>query len=68
MFSISIIMMKNKKQGIDKFVLITAMICITAMQIFALSKGHNGYILSTVIGVIALIAGVAIPKEKFIKS
>jgi|TARA_R100000501_G_C2611632_1_gene106118 hypothetical protein len=55
------------KQKIDYRIIITAMLCITGLEIYALSQGINGVLLTTVIGVLAAIVGIAIPKEKIIK-
>ena len=62
------LIMAKKKQGkIDWKVLCTALICISGLEIYALSQGINGIILTSVLMLIAGIAGVTIPKPKFIK-
>ena len=38
------------------FIIITALLCITALEIYALHLGHDGVILA---GVIAIVAGIA---------
>lgn len=48
-------------------VLITAIICIAALEAIALSKGINGAMLTLAVAVIAGIAGVVIPTPKFLK-
>lgn len=40
---------------------VVAMVCIAAMQIYAMSQGHDGLILVTCIAVIAGIAGYKMP-------
>jgi len=55
------------KQEVDYRIIITVIICITGLEIYALSQGINGILLTSVIGVLAMIVGVAIPKQKFIK-
>ena len=44
----------------DWRVICTGIVALTAMEIVALSKGINGVLLTSVIGVIALAIGVAI--------
>ena len=58
--------MKNKYK-IDKSIVITGLICITIIELYALSKGINGVLLTVVIGIIAAGIGIVIPKEKFMK-
>ena len=48
-------------------VLMTAIICITIIEIFALMNGIDGALLTIVIAVIAAIVGVVIPTPKFLK-
>lgn len=48
-------------------VLITAIICISLIEVCALMNGINGTLLTIVVGVIAAIAGIAIPTPKFLK-
>lgn len=51
----------TKKKQIDWRVIVTGLVCLTALEIFALSQGVNGTILSIVIAVIGLAIGVTIP-------
>ena len=44
-------------------VVITAIICLTILEIYALSQGMNGVLLTTVIAVIAGLAGWRIPMK-----
>ena len=53
-----------KKKLIDWKVICAGIFCLTAIEIVALLNGINGVVLSTIIGIIALSIGVAIPKEK----
>ncbi len=46
-------------------IIITAIICITILEIYALTRGINGILLTTVIAVIAGLAGVATPTPDF---
>ena len=54
-------MTKKKIKKINWKVGCTGLICLTAMEIYALSQGIDGVILSTVIAIIALAIGVSIP-------
>ena len=47
--------------------IITAILCITILEIFALLLGHNGVILTTIVGVIAGLAGLATKRPKFMR-
>lgn len=48
-------------------VIIVSVIGIIGLEAFALYKGIDGALLTTVIGVLGAIAGVAIPTEKIFK-
>ena len=48
-------------------ILITAIVCITLLEAWALALGINGILLTTVIAALAAIAGVTIPTPKFLK-
>jgi len=54
----------KKKQKIDVRVIVTAMMCITLLELYALYQGINGLLLTSVIAILAVIAGVAIPTPK----
>ncbi len=60
-------MIYKHDKKVDKEVLIIGLLCITAIEIFALSKGMNGVLMSATIGIIAGMVGVFIPKEKMIR-
>ena len=38
----------------------TAIVCIAAIEVYALSQGINGFLLTVVVGIIAGIAGYSI--------
>ena len=50
--------MTNK---LDWKIICVGLLCITALEIFALSKGFNGTLLKMVLILIALAIGVTIP-------
>ena len=49
------------KQKADWKIICTGILCLTGLEIFALSKGINGVLLTTIISVIAVAIGVTIP-------
>lgn len=42
-------------------IVMTGIACLTIIEIYALSRGIDGMLLSTIIGIIALVIGVTIP-------
>ena len=54
-------MMKDK---IDWRIVIVGMLCITALTVAALFMGYNGFLLTTVIALIAGTIGVTMPQLK----
>lgn len=50
-------------EKIDKSIIITGVICITIIELFALLMGINGVLLTAVLMIIAGAIGVAIPKK-----
>ena len=52
---------------IDWRIVCIGLICLTALEIYALSMGINGTLLKIVLIVIAGVIGVTIPLDKFIK-
>jgi len=56
-----------KKKEIDYKIIITGLVCITVLEIVALMKGINGFILTSVIAIIALALGISIPNPIQIK-
>ena len=49
------------KKKIPIAVICTGLICITGLEVYALSKGINGLALTAVIGIIAGVIGWQIP-------
>jgi len=52
------------KKKIKWQIVITAMICITLLEIVALMKGIDGVLLSAVLVVLAGLAGLSLPQMK----
>lgn len=48
-------------QKIDWKIVCTGLVCITALEIFAITQGFNGTILKMVLIAIAIAIGVTIP-------
>lgn len=57
----------NKKKLIDWRIVCTGLICLTGLEIYALSTGINGTLLKIVLIVIAGAIGMTIPLDKIIK-
>ena len=51
----------------DKHVVITGVICITLLELLALSLGFNGFLLRAVLVAIAAAIGITIPTPKIMK-
>lgn len=54
-------MTKIKKKQIDWRIALCAIICLTVMEIYAMSLGINGTMRTIIFSLIALIVGVTIP-------
>ena len=52
------------KHKIHHGVIITGLLCITALSLFALSLGYDGLLLTIVVGLIATAIGVVLPQPK----
>lgn len=52
---------------IDYKIIVAIVIAITILESIALLKGINGILLTTVIGALCLLGGVAVPMDKIIK-
>lgn len=52
------------KPKIHMGVLITGMLCLTAVELFNLALGHNGLYLSIFVGLMAGAMGLALPQFK----
>ena len=50
-----------KKKAIDWKIVVAGLVCLTAIELFALSKGIDGTVMTIVIGIIGLTIGVALP-------
>lgn len=59
--------MVKKKEKIDWKIVCTGIVCIAALEAFALYKGINGTIFAVVIAVIAGAIGVVIPTPNILK-
>lgn len=53
--------MKKKKTKIDWRVICVGLICITVLEMYALSIGINGTLLKTVLMAIAVTIGITLP-------
>lgn len=49
------------KEKIDWKIIVTGILCITVIELYALSIGINGVFLTMIIGLIAAAIGVTIP-------
>ncbi len=52
--------MKTKQPKTDWRVLCVGILCLTSLELFVLSRGINGVLLTTIVGIIALTIGVSI--------
>jgi len=52
------------KQKIDWRIVCMGLICLTGLEIYALSQGINGTILTIVVGIIAGVIGFTLPQPK----
>ena len=53
------------KQKTDYRIVIAAIAGITVLELGAMFRGFDGVVLSTAIGIIALLAGLSLPQLKF---
>jgi len=53
--------MTNKKKQIDWKVISIGIVCLSAIEIYALSQGINGILMSFIAGIIGLAIGVNVP-------
>ncbi len=51
----------TKKKQVDWKVVSTGLICLTVLELYALSQGIDGKLLATVVGIIAVTIGIVIP-------
>ena len=59
--------MVKSKEKIDWRIICMAIVCITVIEMYALSMGINGVLLTIVIGIIAGMAGYILPSPIKIK-
>lgn len=52
---------------VDKSIVITAIVCLSIMEVFAMFLGINGTIRTIIFTIIAGLAGFSINSEKFLK-
>ena len=55
------------KQKIDFRVVCVGLVCLTALELYALSQGINGTLLKLVLIAIAATIGIAIPTPQILK-
>ena len=55
------------KQPMSQGVLVAGILCLTAIELFAIATGHNGTMRMVIIAVIAAAIGVTIPNPIKIK-
>ncbi len=55
------------KKKIDWRIVCTGILALTILEVYALSQGINGVLLSGIIMIIGLAIGITIPLDKFIK-
>jgi len=53
--------MMNKKKALDWRIVCTGLICITALEGFAIANGHNGTLLRLILVVMAAAIGIVLP-------
>ena len=54
------------KKKVDWKIVCTGLVCLSGLEIYALSQGINGTIYSIVLVIIAGVLGITIPTPKFI--
>lgn len=60
-------LMVQVKQVADTRVMMLGILCITVLELYALSQGMNGTLFALVVGLIAASIGVVLPQPKFLK-
>jgi hypothetical protein len=56
-----------KKEKVKWQIVVAAMICLTVLEMFAIANEINGVVLSTVIAILAMLGGLALPTPKLLK-
>ena len=61
--------MKNKQKKREKNipVVLAAILCLTLLDIVALYNGIDGVLMSTIVAIIAALAGLAVPTPELLK-
>ncbi len=54
----------SDKKPLDWKIVITAIICISGIEVYALSQGLNGVLLTGSVAIIAGLAGLSLPQLK----
>ena len=54
--------MKKQESKVDWRVLLIAIVGLVVIEVFALANGINGVLRSSIIAIIALIAGITMPQ------
>ena len=54
------------KKKVDWKIVCTGLVCLSGLEIYALSQGINGTLYSIVLVIIAGVLGITIPTPKFI--
>jgi hypothetical protein len=49
---------------IDWKIIATGLLCLTTIEIYALSQGIDGKLLATIVGIIGLTIGITMPQLK----
>ena len=52
---------------VDKWIVVTAIICLSVLEVFAMYYGINGTMRTIIFTIIAGLAGFSLPSDKFIK-
>jgi len=55
---------KKMVKKIDWRIIVAGLVCLTAIEIYALSKGIDGKLLATIVGIIGLTIGITMPQLK----
>ena len=59
--------MTKKKEVIDWKIVCFGLGCLTVLELYTLNQNINGWKLSVVIGIIASVIGISIPRSVIIK-
>ena len=59
--------MTQNKTLVSQGIVITGILSLTAIELFAIATGHNGTMRMIIIAVIAAAIGIGVPIDKFLK-